>query len=405
MTSPNANESALKVLLVDDDVVDRLALRRALSVSGLSLEIIEVADASSGLEKLCEGVIDCAFLDYHLPGHDGLWLLREARLRGVGTPVIVLTGQGDEETAVELMKAGASDYLSKSALSPQRAAQCLRQALALHRAQLERGQLLEAERRARERAESEARMREELMAIVSHDLRNPLNAITMSASLLTRSLPADVPAPCHKYVQTILRSVDQMTRLIADLLDLSAIDRNALKLDRRPHAVATLIRESVELFQAVAASRGLLLNAAEVAADLRVSCDRERLQQVLSNLLGNALKFTPPGGQIRVGAKVADDDVRFTVSDTGPGIAGDQLEHLFDRYWQAKNDSRGVGLGLSIARGIVDAHSGRIWVETELGRGTDFHFTIPIGSVRSEVLARPKRGESPDPKASFLKSG
>jgi PAS domain S-box-containing protein len=243
---------------------------------------------------------------------------------------------------------------------------------------LERAHLYDAAQTARAEAESSRRTRENLLVVVSHDLRNPLSAIATTASLLIKADPArETPARLLRYGNNILRAAQRMDRLIIDLLDLAKIEAGRLLIDPQEHDVASLVRDTVEMLAPVASSKGLSLTADVAKFDARIFCDRERVLQVLSNLIGNALKFTAQGGTIHVSACEIDGETRFAVTDTGCGIEADQLPHIFDRYWQAKGTRDGVGLGLSIAKGIVEAHCGKIWVETEMEQGTTFFFTLP----------------------------
>jgi PAS domain S-box-containing protein len=242
---------------------------------------------------------------------------------------------------------------------------------------LERANLYEAAQKARAEAESARRTRENLLTIVSHDLRNPLSAIATTAGLLTKADPARDPSgKSARFGSNILRAVQRMDRLILDLLDLAKIESGRLFMERQPHDAASLVRDSVEILAPLASSKGLLLTADVPSSDVSVFCDRERILQVLSNLIGNALKFTVEGGTIAVSVRDGEGETTLAVSDTGCGIEASQVPHIFDRYWQANGARDGIGLGLSIAKGIVEAHGGRIWVETELGRGTTFFFTL-----------------------------
>jgi signal transduction histidine kinase len=175
------------------------------------------------------------------------------------------------------------------------------------------------------------------------------------------------------------RSADRANRLIRDLLDAARIEDGKLPIEPRRADPASLIRETVELLLPQAADKPLRLEV-DAPDDLPAVCaDRDRTLQVLTNLVGNAVKFTPAGGRVVARAAAdASSEVRFTITDTGPGLSADELSHLFDRYWQAKKTAKlGTGLGLVIAKGIVEAHGGRIWAESEPGRGSTFHFTLP----------------------------
>ncbi len=238
--------------------------------------------------------------------------------------------------------------------------------------------LFDEMRQARKAAEEATRMREELLAIVSHDLRNPLTAVVTTAEVLRRKLPPEGRE--RRHVETVLRAAGQMRRLIEDLLDLARIQAGQLHIHPEPQELNHLLDQATELFTPIASNKGLSLQLQRPSGPIPLVVDPPRLMQVLSNLVGNAVKFTPEGGQITVSGEPSDRDVVFGVSDTGPGIPPEQVDRIFDRYFQADraNQSReGLGLGLSIARGIVEAHGGRIWAESEPGRGTRVFFTVP----------------------------
>jgi signal transduction histidine kinase len=170
-----------------------------------------------------------------------------------------------------------------------------------------------------------------------------------------------------------------MSRLIDDLLQAATIEMQTFKVETAPEAIAPMIEEALATIQATAARKSVRLERAITRELPPVRCDRQRIEQVLCNLLENGIRFVPDGGTIRVSACTVADDIQMTVSDDGPGIAATDLPHLFDRYWKGKEKGRhGLGLGLYIAKGIVEAHGGRIWVESQPGRGTSFSFTLPI---------------------------
>ena len=226
-------------------------------------------------------------------------------------------------------------------------------------------------------AQQSARAREEVLAIVSHDLRNPLNAITLSTSLMRMS--DGLGEEDKEQLETIEVSAKRMKRLIDDLLDVTRLEGGKqLPVEPAPVAVSDLLRELTNLFRAQSTAVQVALEIDDVTCGAYAMADRHRVMQVLSNLVGNALKFTPAGGRIRIGAAAEEQWIRFVVEDTGPGIPRENLAHIFTRYWQAARTERmGAGLGLPIARGIVEAHGGQIRVQSELGKGTTFRFTIP----------------------------
>jgi signal transduction histidine kinase len=540
----------IAVLLVDDDDVDRTAVRRALRNGGVNAKVTELADFPSAREALLgDTKTDVVLLDFRLPGGDGLELLREVRKKGIDTPVMVLTGQGDEALAVELMKAGAADYLSKGQLTPERLAQSIRQVLRLRDSdrrardahqtlerqamQLQRladasigihgAQSLEESldfisRTAREligthaaiaqldsfegrgavqrralsgrytggpvetadetryrwaslvrearkslrftqtelaaneewRAASAQRFqglslrgllaaplvgrdgnalgslqltdrlegdfdandeailiqlaqtasvalensrlywaaqqatsaRDDVLAIVSHDLRNPLNVVGMSAAML-RSTLNEVPIDAEATLGLVLRierNVARMNRLIEDLLEASRVESGLLAVTLRPEKASSLLADAVESALPLAQSQRTNLETGAVDGTLMVQADRDRILQLLANLVGNALKFVPRDGG-RVTLSVARDGQRanFSVSDNGPGIPQEEVEHLFERYWKGAGSKRdGAGLGLFIAKGIIDAHAGEIRVESSPPSGTTVRFWLPL---------------------------
>jgi signal transduction histidine kinase len=225
-------------------------------------------------------------------------------------------------------------------------------------------------------AELATRARDQMLSIVAHDLRNPLGTMLMVSELLEETLPAD--SPSLRQVGMMRRAGKQMNRLIQDLLDVKRIEHGRLAVDPRPVAAAPLLTDAGEMLRALAAARTLDLSVDAPAELPMVLADPARIQQVISNLVGNAIKFTPQGGRITLRGFPVGDEVRVAVMDTGPGIAADQLPHVFGQFWQgSRSDTRGLGLGLVIAKGIVEAHAGRIWVESTLGAGSSFYFTLP----------------------------
>jgi signal transduction histidine kinase len=201
-----------------------------------------------------------------------------------------------------------------------------------------------------------------------------------------RSAPADVED--SRMVDVIGRAADRMSRMTRDLLDVSSIEANQLSVDPQPTRVATIVHDLVEAVEGTAKDRSLELCVKDADPTLVAHCDRDRILQVLTNLVGNAVKFTPPGGRIDVSIEPAGDLVRFVVSDTGSGIAPELLPHVFERNRQApETAAQGRGLGLFITKGIVEAHGGRIRVQSAVGAGTDFEFSVPRARTVAKTAA------------------
>lgn len=478
-----------RVLIVDDDQLDRMAVRRALLATAPAVSIIETEDLAGGMREIMNAPVDCLILDYHLPDGLGLDLLMHVRAASKSLPVLMLTGVGDAQTAVELMKAGATDYIPKSQLSAERLERSLRYAMRIRAAderirrytdQLhalsgaalrinaapsvecmlqviaeEARNLVEAERatvsvdrlialaaddahdavsdhstldgfelpllardgtslgtlqlnsknqaefsesdraiimqltqlasgaienaRLLETAQAATQARDDMLAIVSHDLRNPVQTIVMATTLLLELAPTDDRRQAaRKQVEIVLRSASRANRLIDDLLDATRIDAGTFSIEVSPTRVEPLMRDAIDLLTPLAAAAQVELTHS-LANDLPLALvDSQRVLQVFSNLGGNAIKFTPRGGRVQLAASVISGSVCLTVTDSGRGIASDDLAHIFERFWQARGRERlGAGLGLWIAKGIVEAHGGHIEVESEANVGTTVRFTLP----------------------------
>lgn len=235
----------------------------------------------------------------------------------------------------------------------------------------------EAVAQAECRLEHGLRTRDQFLAMTVHDLRNYLNVISLGLSLVDE---ADaMPAEQRKRdVQRLQSSADQMDRMIRDLLDLAKTDHARVAVRPVAHRVDALVGECTALLRPLAERRSLVLDVEVEDGAGDVLADRDGLCRVFANLIGNAVKFTPEHGRVTVRAALEGDVVRFAVSDTGPGIAEAEVPHVFERFWQSSGHRvPGAGLGLAIAKEIIEAHGGRIWVETGRGAGTTFHFTVP----------------------------
>ncbi len=228
---------------------------------------------------------------------------------------------------------------------------------------------------AKAEAERAANAREHVIGIVSHDLRNPLASVEMNMELLRREQL--LTPKLQVTIQSVSRSVVRMKRIIEDLLDAVKIDTGTFSIELKSENVSSLIQESLEPFGVVAEKKQIKLTADIECPDGQLLCDRSRIIQALSNLIQNAIKFSDENGHVRVIARETDDQIRFSVSDDGPGIAAADLPHLFDRYWRSKNITEGTGLGLYIVRGITASHGGSVNVRSMQGQGSTFVIAIP----------------------------
>jgi signal transduction histidine kinase len=244
---------------------------------------------------------------------------------------------------------------------------------------------------ARADLERALRAREALLATVAHELRNPLSVILMQTSnLLARPPEGPRKAEVQTSTEAIRISADRMDRLIGELLDVARIDAGRLTVIPRRTSAASLVEEALATEAGLAAEKDLKLTA-EIETECDVLCDRDRILQVFSNLIGNATKFTPAGGSVVLRVEDQDDEVWFTVADSGPGISPEIRRRVFDSFWQAEVGSRsGLGIGLWIAKGIVEAHGGEIWVEGD-GAGCSVVFTLPAVERRSPARTTNRR--------------
>lgn len=230
-------------------------------------------------------------------------------------------------------------------------------------------------------AREATRSREEVLAVVSHDLRAPLGAALLASQLLGRLVPAGAAPELQRAAETVRRATGRLARLVDDLVDFARLERGRLQIVRAVQDPAAIAGEALTMLEPLAVEQAVTLGL-DAAPDLPpVSCDRHRILQVLANLLGNAVKVMPGGGAIRLSVRAAAGEVHFTVADTGPGIASEDVGRIFERYWRGQNPGyEGTGLGLAIARGVVEAHGGRIWVESAPRQGAAFTFSLPTGA-------------------------
>ena len=231
------------------------------------------------------------------------------------------------------------------------------------------------------------RARDDMIGIVSHDLRNPVNAVKMlTGVMLDRRGQEPLPTEMGNYASVIRQAAEQMDELIQDLLDVTRVEAGKLAVTLKSVNTEEILSDILRTLAPVAAEKKIALRLNAPDDPPNVLADRERFSQAISNLVGNAVKFSQPGGEITVRVAVLDKEFLFSVSDKGQGMTAEQLSHAFDRFWQSsRTDRQGAGLGLAITKGIVDAHGGRIWAESSPGAGSTFYFTLPIADSISKA--------------------
>ncbi len=376
----------LHILLVEDNPGDARLLHELLrETRAFDFELTHVDRLADAARVVEAGSVDVILLDLSLPDTQGMTTVHRMLAAASDIAIIVLTGWDDDITAVQAVQAGAQDFLVKGQVDGGVLTRAIRYAVERKRLELERAQLLRSERQARATAEAAVRGRDEILRVVAHDLGNSLSAVLVTTSVLLRTLPEGEgpPAQARQAVQNIRSLVEQMRRLRQDLMDVALVEAGRLSIDPLPTSASAVVEAALERYGAVAEERGIKLSARVQPELPHLLADEERLLQVTGNLLTNALKFTPEGGEVELRAAQVSDVVRFEVRDTGPGIPSENLPRVFEQFWTTRQGNPvGAGLGLAIARGIVEAHGGRIGVESEVGSGSVFWFLIPTAERR-----------------------
>jgi signal transduction histidine kinase len=374
------------VLVVDDNADMRAYLARLLTGEYRVLTATNGNDALIQVQQHGPALVVADIMMPIMTGHDLLQEMRkEEALRTI--PVILLTARAGTEARVESLEAGADDYVSKPFHEEELLARIKNQ-LRIHRQEREleaRAKELENLYAKLEGANAELRdlnvRKSEFVSIVSHDLRTPLSAIAGFVENLLSELGGPLSAKQRHYLERIQVNIGRLVRMINDLLDLATIEAGTIEFRPTPVLIRSLVESLVENLQAVAREKGVDLRVEAASEDWLVQADPDKLTQVLTNLVHNACKFTPTGGEVRIALSMATDGcVRLCVSDTGCGISPSDLGHVFEKFYSGRSSStgrRGTGLGLAIAKHFVELHHGRIWVESQEQQGSQFYFTVP----------------------------
>ncbi len=415
MTELQTADERLRVLVVDDDAVDRMAVRRALRGTGLAVDVSEAENGDSALARLLgaapEPTVDCVLLDFQLPGATGLDVLQALRAGGSDVPVVMLTGQSDPETAVALIKAGASDFIPKASLTADRLARVLTSAMRVQRAERARQSAEAATRRAllaaeaaqhqaeeaRVRAEEANKAKSEFLAMMSHELRTPLNAIGGYVQLMQLGVPEPVPHAHLDYLHRLKRSQQHLLGLINSVLNYAKLEAGRVEFAVEPVSVADLAASVEAMITPLAATKELSYEWQPPPHALVALADPEKTAQILLNLLSNAVKFTQPGGRVTLAASTIDGGERIglQVRDTGVGIPSEKLETVFDPFVQLDTgyarQQEGTGLGLAISRDLARGMGGELSASSEVGHGATFTLVLRAATKSAEELAAERR--------------
>ncbi|MDF5734281.1 MULTISPECIES: ATP-binding response regulator [unclassified Nostoc] len=405
-------EQTLKILVVDADQEDRMAVRSALTKAGVQMELSEVSDGNDVFSVLNATIYDCVFLDYRLLDQNGLTFIQQLRSSEIKVPLVVLTGEGDEEIAVQLLKAGATDYLLRCRISPETLGQVLRSAIRVYRAEM---QVALANQQFREIHEQLIRKNQELerqqqhiqmqnfnileasqlksdfLATISHELRTPMNAIIGFSQILLRPKFGQLTHQQADMIERILNNGKHLLMLLNEVLDFSKLETRRLDLKAEIFDLSKVINLAVSEMHSLAGVKNLSLLVQTDLQNPLVFNDPVRVKQILMNLLSNAIKFTE-SGEIWVEIKeVAENRVLILVGDTGIGIAPKNFKRIFEAFRQVDQTITrkypGTGLGLAIIDSLVRMMGGKIFLESKLGIGSMFKIELPRQITLSTVAA------------------
>jgi signal transduction histidine kinase len=387
-----------------------MAIHRHLSKTPFNVTTVAAHGGSQAQQMVAQHSIDSIFLDYKLPDIDGISLLKKLRAEGVSIPIIIMTGQGDEHIAVELMKAGATDYLTKDQLSPGCLERVLRSAFRLcqaeqHVLEAQRylshtNKLLQRQNRELERQRQQIeqqnlrllesnRIKGEFLATINHELRTPLNSILGFSKILSYQTRNSLNNHQQKMLERIVSNGENLLHLVSDILDMSELEAHAVTLKPQSFNLPDLLQDILNSFAPLAEQKGLEITQQISLSHPLVFNDPVRLRQILVNLISNAIKFTERG---RVNVAIqspARNCIEISVHDTGMGISADQLETIFHPFHQVDQTTTrqfpGTGLGLTIAHSLVSLMEGFMTVTSEVGQGSTFQVSIPRDMVTPPI--------------------
>ncbi len=372
------NHDDTHVLLIEDNPGDADLVRLRLVEGDYAANINSVSRLSDGLSSMAELQPSVVLLDLNLPDSRGADTYRKVLEQAPDVPVVILSGQDDEALAMNALHQGVQDYLVKGDMTSRQLERAMRYAIErqalIHSLEISRRQQLE--------------FKNQFLSHVSHELRTPLTCIHQFVTILLDGLAGEVNPEQRDHLQTALNSVHQLQAMIRDLLEATRVESRKIVIEPRCVAITDTVQQAVSMMAATAEKRQVSLDVELESKNPVVYADPDRVLQILINLIDNGIKFTPPGGSVLVRActTVADSTMVYVaVSDTGCGISTETKALIFERLYQEpnsiENNRAGLGLGLFIAKELVELHGGRMWVVSEVGKGSNFSFTLPLYSL------------------------
>lgn len=399
------NSSPLRIVHLEDDDNDAELVRRLLEAEGFRAEIIRAQNQCEFEQAIADRGHDLILSDHTVPGYNGKAALTTTRAKCPSTPFIFVSGTLGEEAAIESLRDGATDYVLKNRLD--RLGPAVRRALREREEQTKRIQaeedLRESARELEKINDDLRRRNEEVQSFyhtLSHELKTPLTSAREFISIVLEGLAGPLSPKQLEYLRIAKESCNQLRVLLNDLLDTTRLETGKLRIEPKATSLEALIHDVISMLSPAVTSKRIYLSTRIQPSLPAVEIDESRIRQVLINLLINALKYTPAAGKIAL--EVAEssehpDCLRISVSDTGRGIPADQIDRVFDRLYQVKMDGLplepGMGLGLYISKQLVELHGGRIWVESEWGKGSTFTFEIPRNETVHMLASRDSVGE------------
>lgn len=379
-------DNILKILVIEFNPQNILKIKDALSnVHGVSYDVSFIQKEDSILKKIDEEGFDAILLSYDLPGVNGLEILSDLQYKDLKGPVIMMIDRGDEEFATQAVRHGAYDYVIRDKGFEEGISIVIHNALDAFHAEKERERLQKEIAAKKTELEAANRKLKELdkiksafVANVAHEFRTPLTIIKGNVDLVVKGGLGGITSEQKEMLDGAVNVVNRLARLVNDLLDISKIESGKMQLEREKVNMNQIIDENLPGFTKLIKDKKQSLKK-DLARDMPfITADRDKITQVFVNLLSNAVKYGAESGSIIIKSVNLEKEVMVEVSDTGEGIAPENIDKVFDKFTRVTAEKKeGTGLGLPIAKDIVVLHNGRMWVKSELGKGSQFCFTLP----------------------------